>query len=237
MVRNPGTIIVRPALRIVFSERSFSTEPTGTPTLAKSIATSASPLRTNYADKRVGDCFEFGLYPQGANGEIKPITWRVLRRKADHLLVIAEQGLDCKRYHEELFDLFNNTWADCTLRRWLNDEFMNVAFNEQERKCVLKTSIDDNAGPDSADYIFLLSVDEAKSLFANDIERRAKPTECAVKNGALTDDNGYCFWSLRSYCRADRYATHVYPSGDINDFGFYLFRGHGAVRPALNLAL
>ena len=30
-------------------------------------------------------------------------------------------------------------WADCTLRRWLNGEFFNKAFNEQEQS-LIKTS-------------------------------------------------------------------------------------------------
>ena len=87
-------------------------------------------------DKQVSDRFEFGRYPQGANGEVEPITWRVLQRNSDSLLVIAEQGLDAKPYNEEFCDI---TWADCTLRRWLNGEFFNKAFNEQEQS-LIKTS-------------------------------------------------------------------------------------------------
>ena len=89
-----------------------------------------------YANKQVGDRFEFGRYPQGANGEVWPITWRVLQRNSNGLLVIAEQGLDAKPYNEEFCDI---TWADCTLRRWLNGEFFNKAFNEQEQS-LIKTS-------------------------------------------------------------------------------------------------
>ncbi len=202
-------------------------------TVMESSASSASTLRTVYANKRVGEHFELGHYPQGDNGEIKPITWRVLQRNEYYLLVIAEQCLDCKPYNKKWCDI---TWADCTLRRWLNTEFYNKAFNEQERKCILKTRIINNAGPSTADYIFLLSVDEAKRLFANKDAHLANPTKFAVKNGSLTYCN-YCTWWLRSrgedvyraaYVRTDGY---VYDDGDLVDFV------DCAVRPALKLAL
>ena len=138
-------------------------------------------LREIYKDKQVGDRFDFGRYPQGSSGEIKPITWRVLRRDSESLLVIAEMSLDCKRYNEKCVDI---TWADCTLRDWLNDEFYKKAFNEQERSLIKKTALTNNAGPSTEDYVFLLSVDEARSLFADHNDLMCKPTEYAVKNGA-----------------------------------------------------
>ena len=55
-----------------------------------------------YANAQVGDRFRFGCYPQVPNGEVKPIVWRVLKRDSDGLLVIAEQGLDCKKYNEKV---------------------------------------------------------------------------------------------------------------------------------------
>ena len=35
---------------------------------------SADSLRAAYANKQTGERFEFGRYPQGENGEVKPIT-------------------------------------------------------------------------------------------------------------------------------------------------------------------
>ncbi len=195
---------------------------------------SADALRTVYADKHLGECLEFGRYPQGANGEIEPITWRVLLREADHLLVIAEQCLDCKPYNTEDCAI---TWAGCSLRRWLNDEFMSEAFNEQERKCVLKTSVENNVGPNTADYVFLLRIDETSDLFANDRTRRVKPTEYAVKNGTLTDDNGCCWWWLRSHGSFDKSAAIVHACNSVHDSGYIVDNALIAVRPAFRIAL
>ncbi len=207
-----------------------SPKPAVTLVAAQSVASSESSV-----DKQVGELFDFGRYPQGANGEIEPITWRVLQREADYLLAIAEKGLDCKQYNEKWCDI---TWADCTLRRWLNSEFYNEAFNEQERKCILKTSIVNNAGPDTEDYIFLLSVDEAKSLFADDGVRRAKPTEYTVKNGVHTSNNGCCVWWLRTRGGRDDYAA--FEGSDGRGIGVYGIGVHdvcNAVRPAFIIAL
>ncbi len=203
-------------------------------TVTKSAASSASPLCTIYASKQVGECFDFGRYPQGPNGEIKPIIWRVLQRNADHLLVIAEQILDCKRYNEELCEV---TWEACTLRRWLNSAFISQAFNEQERECILQTSIVNNAEPNTEDRIFLLSFAEAESLFANDELRRAKPTESAIKNGVWTYENGCCWWWLRSRGFNGYYASYVGADGFVNVDGIDVAHDDHAVRPAFKIAL
>ncbi len=195
---------------------------------------SVDALRAVYADKHVGELFEFGRYPQGDDGDMKPITWRVLLREADYLLVIAEQCLDCKPYEKE----HRVTWANCTLRHWLNSEFYDKAFNEQERECILKTSVVNNAGPETEDRVFLLSVDELESLIANDIERCARPTDYAVKNDVyFDDDNGCCFWWLRSCGANGSRAAFVLADGRIDIFGYHVLSGINAVRPALKLAL
>ncbi|MBQ7528919.1 hypothetical protein IJT10_03330 [bacterium] len=111
----------------------------------------------NYKNKKVGDSLEFGRYPQGSNGEIKSITWRVLRRYTDSLLIMSEKGLDAKPFNKKKKSI---TWLDCTLRSWLNNEFYKKSFNEQERSLIKKTVLTNNAGPSTKDYVFLLSSDE-----------------------------------------------------------------------------
>ena len=40
-------------------------------------------LRKIYSDKGVGERFDFGRWPQGPNGEVEPITWRVIAYNSD----------------------------------------------------------------------------------------------------------------------------------------------------------
>ena len=204
----------------------------------------------DYANAQVGDRFYFGRYPQGANGEVKPIIWRVLKRNDSTLLVISEKGLAPKPYNDyndHSIGAEDTTWSECTLRGWLNKEFINEAFNDLERSLIKTSQIKNNAGPSTKDRIFLLSVDEAKSFFATDNDRACKPTNYAVKNGAYKAGSlfsflfggiaGNAWWWLRSSGYGNLRAAVVFSSGGIGDNGDGVIRSDGSVRPALRLAL
>ncbi|MBQ7501293.1 leucine-rich repeat domain-containing protein [bacterium] len=192
-------------------------------------------LRAVYANKRVGERFEFGRYPQGENGEVKPIKWRVLRRDSDALLVISEYGLDAKPYNEKFETI---TWSACTLRRWLNGEFLQKAFSAQEQSLIKVSSLPNNAGPSTDDCVFLLSINEAESLFANDSDRIIKSTAYAIKRGTQTYCGVYAgntWWWLRSRGSYDSNAADVSADGYIDDDG--VNNASAAVRPAFRIAI
>ena len=198
----------------------------------KTLETSlSSSLQAVYVNKEIGDRFEFGRYPQEANGEEKPITWRVLERDQSSLLVISESGLDSKPFNKEFVDI---TWADCTLRAWLNDEFINKAFCNRERSLIKTSKLVNNAGPSTEDLLFSLSEDEAGRLFSGDNDRICKSTAYAIKNGADTY-NYNAWWWLRSRCDDGGRAAGVSTVGRISsgDVDY----SSGCVRPALRLAL
>ena len=202
-----------------------------------------------YANKQVGDRFEFGRYPQGPNGEIKPIVWRVLHRDSKSLLVISERALDAKPYNKKKCDI---TWADCTLRRWLNNEFVKKAFTEQELSLIQTSKINNNVGPSTQDRVFLLSSDEARSLFSGDGDCICKPTDYAVKSGAWVvhprpkydgaERNtwkyvGNTYWWLRSRGVDSVSAEYIFADGScVYSYG-YVNKVDVSVRPALRLAI
>ena len=74
----------------------------------------------------VGSTVVFGSYEQG-EGQV-PIEWTVLDRQEDRALLLSKYALDAMPFHE--VEDWNVTWADCTLRSWLNGEFLDVAFSE-----------------------------------------------------------------------------------------------------------
>lgn len=197
-----------------------------------------SSLQAVYADKRVGERFEFGHYPQGENGEIRSITWRVLRRDFDGLLVISELGLDVRSYNE---DHESRSWADCTLRKWLNGEFLANAFNDQERFLIKVSDLRNNVGRRTKDRIFLLSICEARSLFTNDKERECKVTDFVVENDGYVSDlgeyEGNTLWLLRSRNRKEPFSVAcVCTFGNICSCDFINDK-HSVVRPALKLVI
>ena len=198
-------------------------------------AQASASLRSAYANLRAGDRFAFRSYPQSAGGGEKPITWRVLRRESDALLVISERCLDAKPYDNSGK---GTTWADCSLRKWLNGEFLKKAFTEQEQSLIKVSSLTNNSGPSTKDRVFLLSVNEAKGLFDNDNDRLTKPTPFAVKNGVYVDSEcPGAWWWLRSRGVLDSEAASVTEFGEVHASGMFVDRNFASVRPALRIAI
>ncbi len=257
---------IRPALRLIIPEHDqTSSDPNGRELKCESLVASGaeivedsavsiiqdsgvnrtletnllSSLQVVYANKEIGECFDFGRYPQGANGEVKPITWRVLKRDSDGLLVVSELGLDAKPYNEKFVRM---AWADCTLRAWLNDEFFIRAFNEQEQSLIKTSNLTNNEGTYyTEDRVFLLSEGDARYLFAGNDERKCKATAYAVGNGVIEEKlPGYIKSVHAWWLRSSRYyrgkAFFVDYNGGVYDHCDVSAR-HAAVRPALRLVL
>lgn len=76
---------------------------------------------------KVGDYVFFGAYEQDnntANGK-ENIEWLVLEVKDGKALVTSKYALDCKPYNTSYTDV---TWENCTLRRWLNNDFIQCGI-------------------------------------------------------------------------------------------------------------
>lgn len=199
-----------------------------------------------YSALKPGDHVTFGSYPQN-HGDIKePIEWVVLEVKDNEALLISRYALDCQPYHEESADI---TWENCSLRKWLNDDFMKAAFTDDEQR---RISVSENpsgvnprsgakSGNDTRDRIFCLSLAEAEQYYAFDTARRCLPTEYAIEEGVLIDnefgdnDEGCCFWLLRSPGMSQNLATFVNPDGSLEFFGGDVEAPLGAIRPALRI--
>ena len=182
-----------------------------------------------FKNANVGDIVKFGNYPKTSNGQNQPIEWQVLSIENNKMLVISKYGLDCK-----IFDSSLNNWGNSKIRKWLNGEFYNKAFTDQEKKSINLSNLSDVG---TSDNVFFLSKVEAEKYFANDELRKCKATEYALKNGAwVNSDTGCSWWWLRS--------PHPYHSDDVysvdND-GFIrycdVFDVDILVRPALSINL
>ena len=169
----------------------------------------------------VGDYIKFGNYPQTANGDIQPIEWQVLAKEENKMLVISKYGLEARRFNGSSSD-----WINSEIRKWLNGEFYNETFDENEK--IYIEPFETFSGV--LDNIFLLSKEEAEKYFVNDEARKCKATEYAVKNGAWVNSNDFSFWCLSSPCNVN----FVYC---VSSFGTIYFRyicNDGSIfRPAL----
>ena len=184
----------------------------------------------------VGDHFTFGRYPQGENGEAQPIEWRVLDVKDGKALVISEKLLDCVPYHETETDV---TWETCTLRQWMNRDFLSEAFSAGEQKKIASTG-----GNAAEDKIFALSKEEAEKYFHNDDDRTAAPSDFVNHNGTWVSEYDSpssgektgCWW-LRSPGHYPHIAALVDYYGRIYLCGNYVNSIDVAVRPAMWILL
>lgn len=191
----------------------------------------------------VGTCVFFGSYEQDnnlSNGQ-EELEWLVLDVQDGKALVISKYGLDCIPYHSSNEDI---TWEDCSLRGWLNNEFLNTAFSETDRVAIptVTVSASVNAqyqtdpGNETQDQVFVLSVEEAKAYFYSDEARRCKPTKYAIARGTYVNGtNQDCSWWLRSPGKAQNRIIDVWAGGGISDVGDYVdgVNSNNAVRPAM----
>ncbi|MBR5620524.1 MAG: Ig-like domain repeat protein [Clostridia bacterium] len=196
----------------------------------------------------------FGNYMQSSADSKEPVKWRVLENKDGKLFLFADQNLDVVRYNEERIGV---TWADCTLRKWLNgyenhpydDTFIGNAFTAKELTAVADSEVENannpeynaNGGNDTTDKVFLLSIAEATNTgygFTADYDytdtRKATNTQYAANGGhtGVGTDN----WWLRSPGRVGSYAAIVFYGGLLFCNGYYV-SDHVAVRPAFKMNL
>ena len=156
----------------------------------------------------VGDTVWFGTYPQTSQDAdaVEPIKWRVLSNDGTKALLVSDKILDYKHYHNSFADI---TWATSDLRTWLNNTFYNKAFNDSEKDAIKKETISTSGSVDTEDKVFLLSLDEANTLFSSDSDRRALPTiytkNVTIDNKTISIfDDGYCGYWLRSNAYSNR---------------------------------
>ena len=186
---------------------------------------------------KVGDYVFFGAYEQDnntANGK-ENVEWLVLEVKDRKALVISKYALDCKPYNER----YTDTWETCTLRKWLNNGFINAAFSADEKAMIPAVTVSadysTNPGNTTQDQVFLLSITEANKYFSSDSARQCKPTDYAVANGAFVNvfNGNYCWWWLRSPGYNQVSAAYVDDDGDVDAHGDDVLYALYAVRPAL----
>ena len=121
-----------------------------------------------------GDIVTFGHYLQSNEETKEPLQWRILEIDQENrkLFLVSEYVIDVQAYDELELDEYTNpifrdvTWENCTLRTWMNDVFMNEAFDATEQASILLTHLSNKpnpyypdvpAGNDTDDRIFLLS--------------------------------------------------------------------------------
>lgn len=90
---------------------------------------------------------KLGRYEQDADEQngTEQIEWIVLESDGQKALVISKNIIDCRPYN---MGYAACNWESSSIRKWLNSEFLEVAFTEGERMKILETFVPD-VDPDS----------------------------------------------------------------------------------------
>ena len=103
-------------------------------------------------EAKVGDMIAMGTYEQNhdTTDGMEPIVWDVLAVENGKMLVISDKVLDSY--------CFNNTdgaeqspsmnWQDCSLRAFLNGDFINTCFTDEERAKIQTTHLSNLSNAD-----------------------------------------------------------------------------------------
>lgn len=204
--------------------------------IIKVSASSSSKIHSmiNIPTFMIGDIIEFGNYPFGENGEIKPITWRVMDSNDNKILLWSEFCVDSTFYAAQRI---NKTWEYSSLRSWLKSRFMNKAFTRDEMTQILINDTESSFNPNSkissglitTDKIFIPSYEDIKKYGGNLI---VPATPYAKNQGVFCDEYG-AFWWLRTPGNDGETQMCVSHKGVLIETGSYCYLVNRGVRPAL----
>ena len=236
------------------------------PSPSASPSPSPAPEPTPMPKHETGDIIQFGGH-----------NWRILDMQGNHALIITENVISHRTYHHTLEDV---TWETSEIRQYLNNTFLGT-FSEAERARIRETTVVNSNNPwdwpdwgghastfggnNTADRIFLLSIDEVLQYFGDSGLVAEGATVSASARGGSTlpllglfgwgiwENNHYSeariardsadsasWWWLRSPGLLPNLAAHVGVDGCLSLRGTDAFQSGGVgggVRPALWLSL
>ena len=123
------------------------------------------------------DTVLFGMQKSDLIGIFKqPIEWIILAKEKNKALLMTKYVIDCKafdfvdienldRIDDSVKDNYKNiAWETCSLRKWLNEEFVKNSFTHDEIDNILDTTLEDTK---TVDKVFCLNEAEYKKYFDN----------------------------------------------------------------------
>ena len=212
-------------MEVVISIRLINTE--------ENVDDSASVFEDKVSCKQI----EFGTYIQSTDSDAvcEPITWDILEEKDDRLLVMSHKCLEYRPFNDGKKSC---RWNNSLIRKWLNNDFLNSAFDDKERERIILSTVKTETLNPTKDRIFLLSQEEF-SLVGYD-NRKATLTSVAraqySKKLGETYTEPYGFWWLRTpgACVDDGYdLVHVCANGGLNAMARSDSSHPNGIRPAM----
>lgn len=163
-----------------------------------------------FATRQDGPHLSIGRYSNGQAScsyfKVEPIKWRVIHRENGILTLLCDKILFYYQFKEHHVYMYNSgaSWNASDIRKVLNDEFLHVAFSDEEQSSIMYSSIETEKknvgffgrlyGSQSTDKVYLISKSECESYGLNS----ADLSKCQ------SDFNGYYYdfisGSPEAYC-------------------------------------
>ncbi len=143
---------VRPALNLRIADHTVPT------TMNKTSAEVEAELQA-ISDAKINDVVTFGRY-----------TWYVTDKTDGVCTLLCQGPVAYMPYNDTKADI---TWENCSLRRWLNEDFYNSKFSDGEKAAIVTTHntfvkedrlYESNCGNDTDDKVYLCSYTEALAV-------------------------------------------------------------------------
>jgi len=208
----------------------------------------------------VGDRVYFGeWYLNYEKREMEPVSWLVVDKEGDHVLLVSEYVLNSRTYHKS-DDV--SEWKDSNLCREANYQFYTYGLKEKERKLVCGKKGEGNENWDitdreaytyyihktekeeyediivNNDLIFILTKDDVLRYMPEAENRVAETTKAARSDGLGWTENGYVApWWLADVAEGEPNAMYVDIYGEIHEEGKSFYKTEMGVRPAVWLKL
>lgn len=184
-------------------------------------------------NSKVYDTVRFGRY------EIEPaipfnerVEWIVVEKETDRALLVSKIGIEGNSYnkkHEEV------SFEESDVFRFMNDEMFEKLFSGYEKEFII-------SDPDTGGYLSLMTVEEVRTFFKDDLSRQLQSSTYAKKKGVnVNTPSKIDSWDYKDYraswwwLRGEKSITApiVTPEGSIETDTKYVNKPNGAIRPVV----
>ena len=134
----------------------------------------------DYLNAQIGDIVTFGSYVQRASNDVSdPIEWYVIKKENNQLMLLSKYALFEKEYDLKMNNSYNVKdnqsveWNSSELKEYLNTIFIDEAFNDLEKECLVSKKMCSNYDNNLSIFhdkskldskVFLLSHNEVNDL-------------------------------------------------------------------------
>ena len=118
-----ATMVLLASCAVTVPETETS-ETSAAETVLQTDATVSETGEVDWGDLSVGDTFVFGEYGENE------LVWGILNRDGDVVTAVCIDPVTSMPYNESGGE---SNWNDCSLRAWLNGEFFEEAFSDDEK--------------------------------------------------------------------------------------------------------